>query len=76
MNSVGKWIAANPQLVSGTIQVIGALLAFKMATIGLKLGLNLLISPFVNVWKNAVLLRATGFALLSRWVKAANFAGW
>lgn len=63
MNSVGKWIAANPQLVSGTIQVIGALLAFKMATIGLKLGLNLLISPFVNVWKNAVLLRTNWLRL-------------
>lgn len=63
MDSVGKWIAANPQLVSGTIQVIGALLAFKMATIGLKLGLNLLISPFVNVWKNAVLLRANWLRL-------------
>ena len=63
MDSVGKWIAANPQLVSGTIKVVGALLAFKMATIGLKLGLNLLISPFVNVWKNAVLLRANWLRL-------------
>ena len=58
MDSVGKWIAANPQLVSGTIKVVGALLAFKMATIGLKL-----ISPFVNVWKNAVLLRANWLRL-------------
>ena len=58
-----NWIAANPQLVSGTIQVIGALLAFKMATIGLKLGLNLLISPFVNVWKNVILLRANWLRL-------------
>ena len=63
MDSVGKWIAANPQLVSGTIKVVGALLAFKMATIGLKLGLNLLISPFVNVWKNTVLLRANWLRL-------------
>ncbi|HED5667427.1 TPA: phage tail tape measure protein [Enterobacter kobei] len=63
MDSVGKWIAANPQLVSGTIKVVGALLAFKMATIGLKLGLNLLISPFVNVWKNAVLLRTNWLRL-------------
>ena len=63
MDSVGKWIAANPQLVSGTIKVVGALLAFKMATIGLKLGLNLLISPFVNVWKTAVLLRANWLRL-------------
>ncbi|MGQ0329803.1 phage tail tape measure protein [Citrobacter portucalensis] len=63
MDSVGKWIAANPQLVSGTIKVVGALLAFKMATIGLKLGLNLLISPFVNVWKNAILLRTNWLRL-------------
>ena len=62
MNSVGNWIAANPQLVSGTIQVIGALLAFKMATIGLKLGLNLLISPFVNVWKMSFYCALTGYA--------------
>ncbi|MBD8223067.1 phage tail tape measure protein [Pantoea agglomerans] len=63
IDSVGKWIAANPQLVSGAIKVVGALLAFKMATIGLKLGLNLLISPFVNVWKNAVLLRTNWLRL-------------
>ncbi|EFE7527208.1 phage tail tape measure protein, partial [Escherichia coli] len=29
MDSVGKWIAANPQLVSSTIKVVGALLAFR-----------------------------------------------
>ncbi|EEP8326170.1 phage tail tape measure protein [Salmonella enterica subsp. enterica serovar Typhi] len=63
MDSVGKWIAANPQLVSSTIKVVGALLAFRMATIGLKLGLNLLLSPFVSVWKNAVLLRANWLRL-------------
>lgn len=64
MDSVGKWIAANPQLVSSTIKVVGALLAFRMATIGLKFGLNLLISPFVSVWKNAVLLRANWLRLM------------
>ena len=63
MDSIGKWIAAHPQLVSGTIQVVGALLAFKMATIGLKLGLNLLISPFTSVWKSAVLLRTNWLRL-------------
>lgn len=63
MDSVGKWIAANPQLVSGTIKVVGALLAFKMATIGLKLGLNLLISPFTSVWGSIVRLRANWLRL-------------
>lgn len=64
MDSVGKWIAANPQLVSGIVKVVGALLVFKIATIGLKLGLNLLISPFINLWKGATLLR-TQFLLLN-----------
>lgn len=63
LDSAGKWIAANPQLVSGAIKVVGALLAFRMATIGLKLGLNLLISPFVSVWQNIVLLRANWLRL-------------
>ncbi len=63
MDSVGKWIAANPQLVSGTIKIVGALLAFKMATIGLKLGLNLLISPFTSVWGSVVRLRANWLRL-------------
>lgn len=34
-----------------------------MATIGLKLGLNLLISPFVSVWKSTVLLRTNWLRL-------------
>ncbi|KDF49434.1 phage tail tape measure protein, TP901 family, core region [Enterobacter cloacae BWH 43] len=63
MDSVGKWVAANPQLVSGTIKVVGALLAFKMATIGLKLGINLLISPFISIWKNIVLLQSSWLRL-------------
>ncbi|EAY1844835.1 TPA: phage tail tape measure protein [Salmonella enterica subsp. enterica serovar Montevideo] len=63
IDSVGKWIAANPQLVSGTIKIVGALLAFKMATIGLKLGLNLLISPFTSVWGSVVRLRANWLRL-------------
>lgn len=63
LDSAGKWIAANPQLVSGAVKVVSALLAFKIATIGLKLGLNLLLSPFVNVWKNITLLRANWLRL-------------
>ncbi|MFP1160686.1 phage tail tape measure protein [Escherichia coli] len=51
------WVATHPQFVSGAFKLISALLAIKIATVGLKLGLNLLISPFVNVWKTAVLLR-------------------
>ncbi|WP_037404647.1 phage tail tape measure protein, partial [Serratia sp. Ag2] len=63
IDSAAKWIAANPELVSGTIKLVGALLTFKMATIGLKLGLNLLLSPFVSVWKSAMLLRSNWLLL-------------
>lgn len=57
------WVATHPQFVSGAFKLISALLAIKIATVGLKLGLNLLISPFVSVWKNAVLLRANWLRL-------------
>ena len=58
-----NWITLHPELVSGAIQIVAALLAFKASTIALKLGLNLLLSPFVNVWKNLVLLRANWLRL-------------
>ena len=57
------WVATHPQFVSGAFKLISALLAIKIATVGLKLGLNLLISPFVSVWKNAVFLRANWLRL-------------
>lgn len=57
------WVATHPQFVSGAFKLISALLAIKIATVGLKLGLNLLIFPFVSVWKNAVLLRANWLRL-------------
>lgn len=63
LDSAGKWLAAHPHFISGAIQIVGALLAFKASTIALKLGLNLLLSPFVSVWKNLVLLRANWLRL-------------
>lgn len=58
-----NWIMTHPQFISGAFKVISALIAFKAATIGLKLGLNLLLSPFVSVWKSAVLLRTNWLRL-------------
>ncbi|HCS4236279.1 TPA: phage tail tape measure protein [Escherichia coli] len=57
------WIEQHPTLVQGVAKTVGALLGLKIATIGLKLGLNLLVSPFAGLWKNAVLLR-TNWLLL------------
>lgn len=61
LDSAGKWIAANPEIVTSVAKVALGLLAFSMTTVGVKLGCNLLFSGFVNVWKGAVLLH-------SRWV--------
>ena len=56
------WIEQHPTLVQGVAKTVGALLGLKIATVGLKLGLNLLFSPFVGMWKNAVLVH-------THWVK-------
>lgn len=53
-----KWIAANQKIVEGVVMAAAGLLSFKAAAIGTKLGLNLLLSPVVDLWKGAVLLRS------------------
>ncbi|MEI7408720.1 phage tail tape measure protein [Pectobacterium aroidearum] len=58
IDQAGKWIAANPEIVKGVVMAATGLLAFKAAAIGTKLGLNLLLSPVVDLWKGAVLLRS------------------
>ncbi|EBH8909614.1 phage tail tape measure protein [Salmonella enterica] len=62
IQSTKHWIEQNPTLVQGVAKTVGALLGLKLATVGLKLGLNLLFSPFVGMWKNAVLVH-------THWVK-------
>ncbi|QWS94178.1 phage tail tape measure protein [Escherichia coli] len=62
IHSTGQWIAQHPGIVQGVAKTVGALLGLKIATVGLKLGLNLLFSPFVGMWKNAVLIH-------THWVK-------
>ncbi|QHQ16542.1 phage tail tape measure protein [Pectobacterium parmentieri] len=58
IDQAGKWIAANPEIVKGVVMAAAGLLAFKAAAIGTKLGLNLLLSPIVDLWKGAALLRS------------------
>ncbi|WP_225087440.1 phage tail tape measure protein [Pectobacterium colocasium] len=58
IDQAGKWIAANPEIVKGVVMAAAGLLAFKAAAIGTKLGLNLLLSPVVDLWKSAALLRS------------------
>lgn len=58
---LGSWIKANPQLVAGIAGVVTGLIAFKSFLFILRMGLNLLATPFVSVWKGFV-------TLLSQWV--------
>lgn len=56
---------AHPGVIRGVVTLVGGLLAGKLAFIGLKYGINLLISPFVaarTVW----LLASSKLLLLSR----------
>ncbi|MFE8048746.1 phage tail tape measure protein [Brenneria goodwinii] len=58
LDQAAKWIAANPEIVKGVVTAAAGVLAFKAASIGTKLALNLLLSPVVDLWKGAVLLRS------------------
>ncbi|WP_289996175.1 phage tail tape measure protein [Photorhabdus laumondii] len=57
MDKTGKWLAANPELISNVVTLVGGFLAFKAASIGVRLGLNLLLSPITDIWKGAMLMR-------------------
>lgn len=55
---LGSWIKAHPQLVTGIAGVVTGLIAFKSVLFILRMGLNLLATPFVSVWKGFVTLRS------------------
>ncbi|HAX5177116.1 TPA: phage tail tape measure protein [Escherichia coli] len=55
LDRAGEWLSANRELVVTVIKVTAGLLASRIAVTGFKLGLNLLASPFVSVWKGGVL---------------------
>lgn len=56
---------ANPQLVTGIAGVVTGLIAFKSVLFILRMGLNLLATPFVSVWKGFVTLRSQWVLLQS-----------
>ncbi|GDO99323.1 phage tail tape measure protein [Escherichia coli] len=55
LDRAGEWLSANRELVVTVIKVTAGLLASRIAVTGFRLGLNLLVSPFVSVWKGGVL---------------------
>ncbi|PHV02783.1 phage tail tape measure protein [Iodobacter sp. BJB302] len=46
IKAFGEWAKTHPGIIKGAIGLVGALLAGKLAIIGLKYGINLLLSPF------------------------------
>ncbi|MGG2140519.1 phage tail tape measure protein [Symbiopectobacterium sp. RP] len=65
VTALGSWIKANPQLVTGIAGVVTGLIAFKSFLFMLRMGLNLLATPFVSVWKGFVTLRSQWVLLQS-----------
>ena len=61
IKAFGDWAKEHPGLIKGVIGLVGGLLAGKMAFIGIKYGLNLVLSPF-----NA--LRTSITALSGKWM--------
>lgn len=70
IQAFGEWAKQNPGIIRGAVGLVGGLLAGKLAFIGLKYGINLVLSPF-----NA--LGTTMKALSGRWtlLRAAWQAG-
>ncbi|MBP4049236.1 phage tail tape measure protein [Chromobacterium violaceum] len=46
VKAFGEWAKAHPGVIKGVIGLVGGLLAGKMAFIGIKYGINLVLSPF------------------------------
>lgn len=70
ISAFGEWAKTHPGLVQGTIGLVGGLIAGKLAVIGLRYGINLLISPF-----NAMNVLMDGFAAKQQTIKGLMLAG-
>lgn len=61
------WAGENPALIKGVIGLVGGLLAGKLAFIGLKYGINLVLSPFNAMTTTATALSAKWTLLRGLW---------
>jgi TP901 family phage tail tape measure protein len=61
------WAGENPALVKGVIGLVGGLLVGKLAFIGLKYGINLVLSPFNAMTTTATALSAKWTLLRGLW---------
>lgn len=63
IKAFGDWAKTHPSLIKGIIGLVGGLLAGKMAFIGLKYGLNLMMSPF-NALGTSILTLSSKWTLM------------
>lgn len=70
VRAFGEWAKEHPGLIKGAIGLVGGLLAGKLAVIGLRYGLNLLLSPF-----NALSTAADAFSAKLEAIKGLALAG-
>ncbi|PHM24579.1 phage tail tape measure protein [Xenorhabdus ehlersii] len=74
IDQTGKWLAAHPELISNVVSLVGGFLAFKAASVGVRLGLNLLFSPIIDIWKGAMLMRTRWLLLRAAIGTGGRFA--
>lgn len=73
IKAFGDWAKEHPGLIKGVIGLVGGLLAGKMAFIGIKYGLNLVLSPF-NALTTSITAISGKWTLLRAMWQAGRFA--
>ena len=73
IKAFGDWAKEHPGLIKGVIGLVGGLLAGKMAFIGIKYGLNLVLSPF-NALTSSITAVSGKWTLLRAMWQAGRFA--
>lgn len=73
IKAFGDWAKAHPGVIKGVIGLVGGLLAGKMAFIGLKYGINLVLSPF-NALTTSITAVSGKWTLLRAMWQTGRFA--
>lgn len=73
IKAFGDWAKEHPGLIKGVIGLVGGLLAGKMAFIGIKYGINLVLSPF-NALRTSITALSGKWTLLRAMWQAGRFA--
>lgn len=74
VGSVAAWAKENPRLMSGLVMGVAGLAAFKLGTIGVLYGVNLLRTGWAGLQMGFGLLRAVGLFSPALWVRLAGGA--